>query len=363
MILAQNPTQTLIIMMIGMLCWGLWASMFKLTQKYRYELFYFDVAFGLMFAAVVYAFTLGSLGYDGFSFDDDLMHARKQQWLMAFGAGAVFNLANMIMMGAVVVAGLSLAVPVGLGVGLMIGVGLKLITSSTGNPLLLFSGSACLLVSVVIIAVAYSFHVSARLETLVKEGKVKTTGSVPGYAKGMIVSTNAPSATKGLLLAIVSGALMWIMVPLVAKARFGDFGMGPYALMVMFATGMFASTFVFNLFFVNLPVEGEPIELLAFLQGGLRSHLVGVGAGVVLCTGILAYFVAQGGAPEVQISPLTSYTVQQGAVLLAALVGIFGWKDFRDAEGRVRAMVWLFILLFATGLAAVGAAAKIMQAS
>jgi glucose uptake protein len=240
----------------------------------------------------------------------------------------------------------------------MIGLGVKLITNSTGNPLLLFTGSACLLEGVVIMAVAYSFHTSARLETLVKEGKVKTTGSVPGYSKGMIVSTNAPSATKGLLLAIVSGALMWVMFPLVTKARFGDFGMGPYSLMLMFAGGMFASTFVYNLFFINLPVEGEPLELLAYFGGGLRSHLVGVGAGIVLCTGILAYLVAQGGAPENQLSPLTSYAVQHGAALLAAVAGIFLWKDFRDAEGRVRAMVWLFLLLFAAGLVVVGAAAK-----
>src|SRR5690349_9882660 len=98
MILAQNPTQALVVMLVGMLCWGLWASMFKLTRKWRYELFYFDVAFGLALAAVLYALTLGTLGFDGFSFEDDLLHAGKQQWLIAFAAGCIFNLANMIMM-------------------------------------------------------------------------------------------------------------------------------------------------------------------------------------------------------------------------------------------------------------------------
>src|SRR3954453_19529138 len=140
MILAQTPTQALLIMILGMLCWGLWASLYKLTGKWRYELFYFDVAFGLAVAATIYALTVGSLGFDGFSFDDDLMHASKQHWLLAFAAGAIFNLANMIMMGASVVAGLSVAVPMGLRVGLMIGVGLKFIANHSGNPLLLFTG-------------------------------------------------------------------------------------------------------------------------------------------------------------------------------------------------------------------------------
>jgi glucose uptake protein len=363
MILAQNTTQALIVMLVGMLCWALWTSMYKLAGKWRYELFYFDLTFGLMFAAVVYALTLGTLGFDGFSFDDDLFHARKSQWLMAFAAGAIFNLGNMIMLGAVVIAGMSVAVPMGLGIGLMIGLGVKLVASSTGSPLLLFTGSACLVVAVVTIAVAYSFHVSARLDQLVREGKVKTTGSAPGVGKGMIVSTNAPSAVKGLLLSVVAGALIWIMIPLINKARIGDFGMGPYSLLAMFAAGMFLTTFIYNLFFINLPVEGEPVELLAYIQGGLRPHLAGFGAGVLLCTGLLAYFVVQGSEPTAQLSPLTQYVVQQGAVLLAAVVGIFKWKDFRDAEPRVRALVWAFLILFAVGLAAVGAAARAAAAS
>lgn len=363
MILPQNPTQALIVMLVGMLCWALWTSMYKLAGKHRYELFYFDVALGLLIAAVVYAFTLGTLGFDGFSVDDDLMHSRKSQWVMAFAAGAIFNLANMIMMGGVVVAGMSVAMPLGLGGGLMIGLGTKLVMGSTGNPLLLFTGSACLLVALVIIALAYSFQVSARVDQLVKEGKVKTAGVAAGAGKAMIMSTNAPSAVKGLLLSVVAGALMWVMFPLINKARIGDFGMGPYALTALFAAGIFATTFVYNLFFINLPVEGEPLELLAYVQSGIRSHVAGIFGGILLCTGILAYFVAQAGEPVNQPSALTQYAVQQGAVLLAAIVGIFQWKDFRDAEPRVRAMVWVFLILFGAGVAAVGVAAKSAAAS
>ena len=133
MILAQNPIQALIVMLVGMLCWGLWASMYKLAGKWRYELFYFDVAFGLFLAAAIFSLTLGTLGFDGFSFEDDLMHASHRQWLIAFAAGAIFNLANMIMMGAVAVAGLSVAVPLGLGTSLLIGVGFRLVTGHRGK--------------------------------------------------------------------------------------------------------------------------------------------------------------------------------------------------------------------------------------
>ena len=227
------------------------------------------------------------------------MHSGKSQWLVAFGAGAIFNLANMIMLSAVVVAGLSIGVTLGLGGSLIIGLGLNLILHNTANPLLMFIGSASLLVALVMIAVAYSFLVSGQQDKLVKEGKVKTTGAVPGYSKGMIVSTNAPSSTKGLLLAIIAGALMWIAVPLVNKARSGDLAMGPYALMAVFGAGMFISTFVFDLFLVNLPVAGEPIELTAYFSGTLRKHVIGLAAGFVLATGILAYFIVQAGSPDI----------------------------------------------------------------
>jgi len=366
MILAQNPSQALFLMVLGILCWGLWAAMFKLTGKWRYELFYFDVAIGVAIAVTVYALTVGSLGFDGFSFMDDLDHSGKRQWLMAFGAGALFNLANMILMGGVVVAGLSVSLALGLGGSLMLGMGFSLIFNNTANHLLMFLGSACLLVALVMIAVAYSFLISARQDQMVKAGTAKTTSSVPGYNKGMIVSTNAPSATKGLLLAIVAGALMWTMLPLVNKARAGDFGMGPYSLAALFAIGVFVSTFVFNLFFVNLPVEGEPVDILAFFQGTIKQHLVGIAAGMVLCTGIVAVLVAQQGNPENAkpwFTPTTWYALRQAAVLVGALFGIFKLKDFRDAEPRVRMMVWLFILLFTVGVASIGMAGSFAPAA
>jgi glucose uptake protein len=362
MILAQTQTQALLLLVLGTLCWGLWAATFKLVGKWRYELFYFDFAIGVGAAALIYAFTFGNLGFDGFSFVDDLMHAGKREWLFAFGAGVIFNLANMVLLAAITVAGLSVAVPLGMGITLMFGVGLSVLLHNAGNPFLMFFGTACLLVAVVTIGVAYSFLISARQDRLVAEGKIKTTPNIPGYGKGMIVSTDAPSSAKGLLLSIVSAALMWIMFPLIAKARAGDQGLGPYSLMVMFALGLFVSTFVFNMFFINLPVEGEPLELYQYFQGKLKSHLVGWLAGLIWCTGMVADLVVAGGAPETQPAASVLYAFQQGAVLVAALWGIAVWKEFKDGEGRVRAMVMTFLAVFACGVICLALSAKFVKA-
>jgi glucose uptake protein len=362
MILAQNQLQAVLLLVIGAFCWALWASMHKLTPKWRYELFYIDLAFGFGIATVVYGLTLGSLGFDGFSLMDDLMHAGRHEWVFAFAAGVVFNLANMILLGAVTVAGLSTAIPLGVGVASLLGVGIGALTSHGGNVFMDFAGSALVIIGIILSPVAYSFLISARQDRLVKEGKIKVAVNVPGHKKGMIVSTEAPSSTKGLLLTAVAGALMWITYPLLNKARGGELGLGPYALMLLFGLGVFGSSFIFDMFFINLPVEGDPIEPFAYFSGSLGTHLKGVIAGMILCTGILAEFVAVSGAPEsVPAAPLV-YGVKQTALLIAGLAGVWIWKEFDDGESRVRLLFYISMGFLAAGVACLIAAAKLGHA-
>src|ERR1041385_3329288 len=111
MILPQTYPLVLTLLILSFVCLGSWPAMFKMAGKWRFELFYFDFAFGLIVAALIYAFTVGNLGFDGFNFLDDLQHAGKRQWLFGFLAGVIFNFANMLLMGAVSVAGMSIAFP------------------------------------------------------------------------------------------------------------------------------------------------------------------------------------------------------------------------------------------------------------
>src|SRR4029077_19869007 len=77
-----------------------------------------------------------------------------------------------------------------------------------------------------------------------------------GHAK----STRRPSPMKGIILALVAGLLIGSFTPLLDKARIGDLGLGPYAVGAIFAFGVSYSSFVFNIFFMTLPVEGEPVD-------------------------------------------------------------------------------------------------------
>ena len=91
MILPETYSAALLLMLVSMICWGSWANTFKLAGKWRFELFYYDYSLGVLIAATIYALTFGNLGYDGFTFIDDLMHAGKRQIFFGVVGGVVLG--------------------------------------------------------------------------------------------------------------------------------------------------------------------------------------------------------------------------------------------------------------------------------
>jgi glucose uptake protein len=343
MILPQTYIATLLLMILSMLCWGSWANTFKLAgKKWRFELFYFDYAFGVLLAAILYAFTVGSLGFDGFSFVDDLMHAGKRQWLWGFSGGVVFNLANMLLVAAISVAGLAVAFPVGIGVALIVGVVWNYAIKPNGNPILLFAGIAVIVAAIIVDSMAYRSLAISKVVEEIKAGKAK--------------STMKKASPKGIILSLVSGILMGCFFPLVVKGQSGELGLGPYAVGFVFAVGVFSSTFIFNMFFMNLPIEGEPIEVLDYFRGGFRQHALGILGGAIWCTGTLANFVAASAPEEVHVGPAISYAIGQGATMVSALWGLLVWKEFSGADARTKALIAIMLVLFVCGLGLVSVA-------
>jgi glucose uptake protein len=342
MILPQTYAAALGLMILSMLCWGSWANTFKLTRKWRFELFYFDYAAGVGLAALVYALTAGTLGFDGLMFMDDLMHAGKRQWFYGFLGGVVFNLANMLLVAAIAVAGMSVAFPIGIGMALVIGVVWNYAINPQGNPVLLFSGCAIITGAIIVDAIAYRALARTRQIELVKSGKTK--------------STLIRVPVKGIVISIVSGLLMGSFFPLVEMGKAGEVGLGPYAIGFVFAAGVVLSTFIFNLFFMNLPVQGEPVEILDYFRGGFRVHLLGWLGGIIWYTGAIANFVAASTPEEVHVGPAISYAIGQGATMVSALWGLLVWKEFAGADARVKALLVAMFVLFLTGLGLVSVA-------
>jgi len=334
MILPQTYDVVLVLMILSLICLGSWASMFKLAGKWRFELFYFDFAVGLALAAVIFAFTVGNLGFDGFNFLDDLQHAGKRQWLFGFLAGVIFNFANMMLMAAVSVAGISVAFPMAMPIAMIVG---TLMAAISGNNLMLMAlGCLLLLTSVVVNALAYRFLGLQRHEQQARAGQAK--------------STRRPSSAKGVILSMVSGVLLGSFSPLLDKARTGEVGLGPYALAAMFAAGIVLTTPVFNVFFMNLPVEGDPVDFAMFFSSTLKQHLLGVLGGILWFTGVLAAMISGSVPDQIQGGQVLRAILLQSWPLLAALWGILVFRELKGAEGRVKIMSFLMLVLFACGM-------------
>jgi glucose uptake protein len=336
MILPSTYIVTLLLVILSMLCWGSWAATFKFAGKWRYELYYFDYAFGLLIASLIAAFTFGSLGFDGFSFMDDFLHAGKKQDLYGFVAGGIFNLGNMLILGAVAECGMAVAIPIGLGVALIVGSIWNFFLRPGTNAALLFSGTAIVMIAVILAIAAYRVYKLSKIDELVRTGQQK--------------STRKRVSVKGATIAAVGGLFVGSYFPLLGLAMQGDAGLGPYSIGVLFAVGLIFSTFLFNLILMNLPISGAPVEIFDYFKGSLRQHLLGVFGGIIWYTGMVCGYVAAAAEGKANVGPALGYALTQGAVVIAALWGLFYWNEFKDADGRVKAILFITIALFVCGI-------------
>src|SRR5687768_13491770 len=123
MFIIENYSTAVFFCFITMICWGSWANTQKLAAKsWRFELFYWDYVIGIVIMSVIFAFTLGSNGILGRDFLFDVDQASTRNIASAMIGGVIFNLANILLIAAIAIAGMSVAFPVGIGIALVVGV-------------------------------------------------------------------------------------------------------------------------------------------------------------------------------------------------------------------------------------------------
>lgn len=338
MILPHTDTSLVLLMLLCMLCWGSWPIFYKLAQKYRFELFYFDFGFGLTLLAFICIFTLGSLGFDGFSFLDDILNARKQEWVYAFVAAIIFNFGHMLMLAAISVAGMAVAVPLAFGAALILSSWMNYLSHPGMSSMVVLGGTVLMLFSMVLSSSAYSRLRILQHESLARAGKAK--------------STRRPKSIKGIVLATVGGLAMGSFAPLLVRAEDPDYGVGPYSLLFLFAAAVVASTFVYNLFFMNLPVEGDPLEIGDYFRATIKNHALGFAAGIVWGIGAIAGFVVLTPKGDAHLAAPFGPLLEHAAALVSGLWGLLIWKEFKDGDTRVKAFGAIMLVLFAGGLLA-----------
>ncbi|RLQ21804.1 multidrug DMT transporter permease [Seongchinamella sediminis] len=310
---------------VTMLCWGSWANTQKLaTQEWRFQLFYWDYSIGVLLLALLLAFTLGSSGEQGRSFVEDISQASPEAIKMALLGGAVFNLANILLVVAIDIAGMAVAFPVGIGLALVIGVLANYDPAQVSNSLLLFLGVGLVVVAIVLDALIY--------RRLPADGQ-------SGVGKGLVIS-------------VIAGIAMGFFYRFVAQSMSFDFAspepglMTPYSAGVWFGIGLLVSNLLFLIPLNYKPVTGEPVPVGDYFRRGTpRLHLVGILGGAIWATGFCFNIIAAGKAGYA-----VSYGLGQGATMVAAFWGVFIWKEFRQAPAGTNSLIAAMFAAFLVGL-------------
>ena len=321
-VITQYPL-AVVVCFLTMLCWGSWANTQKLaTQSVPTTIFYRDYTYGILLLSLLLAFTMGSIGSDGRSFITDFRQADTRNLLYALTGGFVFNIANILIVVGIELAGLSVAMPVGIGLALILGVVVNYIRSPVGNVQLLAGGVVAIFLAVVFSALAY-------------RAKGQTDGSVN---------------TRGIIISLVGGFLMSFFFYFVALAMAPDFVhpapglLTPYTALVLFAVGVLISTPLFLPIlrrFASKPADDD----IWYRDVSRRNHIIGVLGGVVWCLGMASSLLASGAAGFA-----ISYGLGQGATIVAVLWGIFIWHEFRGAPSTSSRYLVVMGLCYVLGL-------------
>src|ERR1700733_871972 len=90
----------LFMMITSAICWGSWANTYKGVKNYRFELFYWDYAIGIFLISMILGHTMGSTGSHGMGIRENIHAAAISDALFAMLGGAIFNLANLLLVAA-----------------------------------------------------------------------------------------------------------------------------------------------------------------------------------------------------------------------------------------------------------------------
>lgn len=329
MFVVNEAGMAILLCVVTMLGWGSWANTQKLAgkDKWQFPLYYWDYAIGVFFLGLVLLFTLGQMGTAGMSALDNLGQASAGSIGRAVLSGILFNVSNILLVVAIDIAGMSVAFPVGVGLALVIGTVASYAQAPKGNALLLFVGVLLVVAAMILSAAAYS-----KLP--------RTAGS--GWK-------------RGVTYAAVAGCLMGSFYPQLARAISPSFHiepiqpglLTPYTALVFFGGGLIASNFVVNTIFL----KAARLSYADYFRGGFRLHSLGFLGGIVWMLALGCNVIASGVA-----GPAISYALGQGATLVAAIWGVFIWKEFRDAPAGTMRYILMMFAGYGAGLTLIGAA-------
>jgi glucose uptake protein len=319
----------LFMMITSAVCWGSWANTYKGVKNYRFELFYWDYAIGIFLISLILGHTMGSTSHDASSLIHNIHAANANDAILAMVGGAIFNLANLLLVAAIDMAGLAIAFPVSIGIALVVGVITSYAQHPQGNAELLAGGVLCAVIAVILDGRAYS----------------------------ALAAVGRSTSRKSIIICVVSGVLMGLWAPFMTRTMPHEVNgvmrgtLGPYAAAIFLTMGALLSCLIWNVYFMKHPLVGEPVKFSGFFSAPASGHVLGLLGGFIWGTGLVFNLVA---ASFTGVA--ISYAIGQSAPMVAALWGILAWKEFDGAPGKAKIYMALMFVFYALGIVLVARA-------
>ncbi len=318
-----------IMAVLNMICWGSWANTMKGCKDWRFEAYYIDYAAGIFLWALIFALTLGMVSSTDFF--DVLSRASLEAYGWAMFSGVVWNIGNVMLVAAIVLAGYAIAFPIGIGIALVIGCILAHLTNpaATHNPTFLFIGLVLITMAIGLNALAYRMREAEKS----KKSELK----------------------RGILLSIICGlAISMQAFPFNYSFKAGFDG---YAASVFMTLGALLCSIPLIWWTMKHPlIPGQkPIGFDEYLRAKPGWHGWALLGALIWSTGTVFNLVI---AYQPDFSVAIAYTLGQCAPMVAAIWGIFVWKEFKNAPSRVHLCLIGMFALFITGILFVASATR-----
>jgi glucose uptake protein len=259
--------------------------------------------------------------------------------MFAFLGGVVFNVANILLVAAIAIAGMSVAFPVGIGLALVLGVILNYVAKPEGDPMLLFLGVALVTAAIITNALAY--------RKLPNQQKgVSSKGLTLAVAWGVLMSMFYDLVQQSLAgIATADGKVLLLTAENLCKGTLQNGKLTPYTANLIFTLGILASNFFVNTAVMKKPFVGTPVPLSNYFKCGFKNHIWGIIGGGIWAVGMTLNVIASGVA-----SPAIAYGLGQGATLVSAIWGVCIWREFKAAPRGTEKMLAAMFVFFVIGL-------------
>ena len=369
MVLPTTYISTLLLLVVSFICLGCWINTFRLAgRRWRFELFSIDFAIGAALLSVIAAFTFGSLGSD-LGFTDRMLVAGHLAQVFLIAAGSIFNLGNMLLLAAASILGIAIAFPLGIGVALVVS---SLLNFRTENQVVLISGIVLVVIAILLDGNSLRLPAQAIKAAASKDSADTQTGAAMAGLDGKpAMSTTAVGTArrvtnpdvrrangrrrkKGLIVGLLAGVALGLFYPVADKGMSGDFGLGPYAGVLLFCVGVLLSTIIFDFYFLNIAIDGEPLTFGAYVRGKPQQHFLGFAGGAIWAVGILAASLAIAAYQQVGLSPVLVFSLPIASVLLVVFSGSVVWNELASASAKAKLSLGLAAAFLAGGLILIG---------